>query len=534
MSKGQADSGNDHHGTPIYIIMSVLFALVVFAVEGLKGGLGRSSDSGLQMTALAFVALGLTLCFFWRRMHDGPIKTVAAMIYTLGLWAYLFLILGTNLLVHGPSAASKLALFHQLGVGTVILSAFVLMVALLNETKMVASLLMVGLAGLVTTFGSIFSLLQSPHQKGSDHGGAETSEHSAHSQHGDEEEELTADDHGHGTQHGDKEEAEDEHAAKSHDEDHDSASHEKTAEQTDETDEHAHDAPKKGKKADAHQVKHGSDKASRMKLSAKAIDPEEEVGEEEEDRKDDEAAHEDKPKSQKASQKKVEKHSIHWSYEYDDTGPDQWGRLSEDFALCESGTQQSPIDIPADWKPKALVKVNYKESSFDVIDNGHTVQYNVAPGNFATIGSKTYQLKQIHFHTPSEHLIRGRSAVLEAHFVHVSERGELAVLGTMIKAGKTHREYLKLWEYMPVKAGVSVKPKGVTFNPRALLPEGASSEKAFAVFNYPGSLTTPPCSEKVNWNVLADSVTMSQEQIQQFRKKYNMNARPVQDLGDRD
>ncbi len=534
MNKNHQDSGHDNQGTPIYIIMSVLFALVVFAVEGLKESLGRSGDSGLRMTTLAFVALGLTLCFFWRRMHEGPIKTVAAIIYTVGLWAYLFLILGAQVTLHGPSALAKMALFHQLGVGTVILSALVLMVALLNETKMVASLLLVGLAGLLTTVTSLFTLLQPSHKKG-EHD-VEMSAHPAGHGHGDQEEELAADSHGHGGGHDAPahEEAADhvEHGGHSAAK----AAHHEVADQHDEeeheadADHNSHGVSKKSKSKESgsHKAKtaHEPAKPSKMKLSAKALEAEEE---------EEEVEPEEKPHTTKKTKAKkaADKHGAHWTYEDDHSGPAHWGSLSDDFALCESGTQQSPIDIPADWKSKNLVKVNYKESSFDVIDNGHTIQYNVAPGNFATIGAKTYQLKQIHFHTPSEHLMRGRSAILEAHFVHANDKGELAVLGTMIRAGKTHREYLKLWEYMPVKVSVNVKPKGVTFNPRSLLPDSGDAEKSYSVYNYPGSLTTPPCSEKVNWNVLVESVTMSQEQIQQFRRKYSKNARPVQDLGDR-
>jgi len=42
-------------------------------------------------------------------------------------------------------------------------------------------------------------------------------------------------------------------------------------------------------------------------------------------------------------------HSTHWGYD-GDTGPEHWGSLSEDYAACSTGTQQSPVDITSSVK----------------------------------------------------------------------------------------------------------------------------------------------------------------------------------------
>jgi carbonic anhydrase len=41
-------------------------------------------------------------------------------------------------------------------------------------------------------------------------------------------------------------------------------------------------------------------------------------------------------------------------------------------------------------------------------------------------------------------------------------------------------------------------------------------------------LTTPPCSEGVNWTILTSPITVSTAQLQEFKKLYPVNARPIQ------
>ena len=52
-------------------------------------------------------------------------------------------------------------------------------------------------------------------------------------------------------------------------------------------------------------------------------------------------------------------------------------------------------------------------------------------------------------------------------------------------------------------------------------------------YEFEGSLTTPPCSEGVRWFVLKQPVTLSQQQLDAFRKLYPRNARPTQPLNGR-
>jgi carbonic anhydrase len=63
-----------------------------------------------------------------------------------------------------------------------------------------------------------------------------------------------------------------------------------------------------------------------------------------------------------------------------------------------------------------------------------------------------------------------------------------------------------------------------TMNPIELIPK----DKDY--YTYPGSLTTPPCSEIVTWYVVKDQIEVSEDQIKNFKKIFAMNARPLQSL----
>ena len=94
--------------------------------------------------------------------------------------------------------------------------------------------------------------------------------------------------------------------------------------------------------------------------------------------------------------------SAHWSYD-GDTGPANWGRINPAWAKCGTGTRQSPIDLRDGMKVDLeQIAFDYRTSGFNVIDNGHTVQVGVGLGNYITVGNRTYELQQFHFHRPSE------------------------------------------------------------------------------------------------------------------------------------
>ena len=211
----------------------------------------------------------------------------------------------------------------------------------------------------------------------------------------------------------------------------------------------------------------------------------------------------------------------HWSYS-GDTGPAHWG------GTCQSGEQQSPIDLRG-ASPRNLPNINFSYNAFPLalVNNGHTVQANAAPGSHITVAGHEYALAQFHFHAPSEHTVEGRSFPLEMHLVHKDATGRLAVIGVLFERGQPMAALARLFASLPATAGERTAPSGETIDPAAILPANR------VYFTYAGSLTTPGCDEAVQWFVLQQPVAISAEQIESFTRLYPDNHRPVQPLGRR-
>lgn len=217
----------------------------------------------------------------------------------------------------------------------------------------------------------------------------------------------------------------------------------------------------------------------------------------------------------------------HWSYEGSE-GPAFWGELSEAFATCTSGQEQSPVDLnqPNEVDLPDII-FNYQPSPLVVLNNGHTIQANYAEGSNIQLGEETYDLLQFHLHAQSEHTINGSSFPLEIHLVHRSSSGHLAVVGILVEEGATNAALAPLWHNLPAHESEPTAVPNTTINAANLLPTDQSS------LRYMGSLTTPPCSEQVRWHVLTTPITLSAEQIAAFTAIYNNNHRPIQPLNER-
>lgn len=217
----------------------------------------------------------------------------------------------------------------------------------------------------------------------------------------------------------------------------------------------------------------------------------------------------------------ADEHSPHWSYT-GATGPSHWATLSPDYGTCADGSAQSPIDIRnAQARPLRNISIRYPATMrATALDNGHTVQWNFPTGASIVLNGTTYKLLQMHFHSPSEHKVDGKLYAVEIHFVHQAADGGLAVLGVFVDQGKASSAWAHVLKTRPSTAGRPLS--GIQLD--ALLPTG------FRTYRYTGSLTTPPCSETVAWNVFTKPITMSAAQIKAFRKLYFHNNRPPQPL----
>ncbi len=265
------------------------------------------------------------------------------------------------------------------------------------------------------------------------------------------------------------------------------------------------------------------------KETAEKKAPEKEEGKGKAEKDDGKAKKADAGKDEDKKKKLVKRKRRAPSWKYQGKkGPEFWGELSEDYATCKTGRNQSPINIEKTiaTTPKKL-KTFQRFPVTTILNNGHSVQANFKPGNIMVVDGVMYQMKQVHFHAPSENQIMGESYPLEAHFVHADPSGNLAVLAVMFEEGHENKALAKLWRQMPKRKG---KPKKLTS--KVLAGELIPRKKFY--YRFSGSLTTPPCSEGVVWVVMKKTMTASSQQISAFKKimKHDNN-RPIQPLNGR-
>jgi len=229
-------------------------------------------------------------------------------------------------------------------------------------------------------------------------------------------------------------------------------------------------------------------------------------------------------------------HQIHWGYD-GETGPDHWADLSPDYAMCREGSAQSPIDLASATSVAGppiyaatgggLLTSDQPHDVLDISDNGHTIQVTDETPSSLDLDGEHYELIQYHFHAPSEHTLDGRHAPLEVHLVHKSATGRLAVVGVLIDEGDHDAEWDSIVDALPEVADESRRVEGDSLDVTDLLPLAGS------YYRYSGSLTTPPCSEGVEWIVMADAHELGPNQIAALTSRLHHNNRPAQPRGER-
>lgn len=222
-----------------------------------------------------------------------------------------------------------------------------------------------------------------------------------------------------------------------------------------------------------------------------------------------------------------ETHDVHWTYS-GDTGPAQWGDLSEEYKLCNTGQEQSPINLTsAVGKNISDITFNYHPSDLKIHNNGHTIQVEYDPGSSIIVDGVTYELKQFHFHSQSEHTVDRAHYPLELHLVHRTPEGKRAVVGVLIEAGTENAAFASTLAHAPSQKSEVTTITGVEINALDMLPTEGN------YYGYDGSLTTPPCDQEIKWHVLSTPVQMSQAQLDGMAKLLHNNFRPIQELHNR-
>jgi carbonic anhydrase len=215
-----------------------------------------------------------------------------------------------------------------------------------------------------------------------------------------------------------------------------------------------------------------------------------------------------------------------WSY-FGKTGPLNWGKLDPAYRACSEGREQSPVDIRGAHLNKSLppIEFHYLGESVTLENTGNTVRIPVKSGSYIVYDGVRYDLKQFHFHHPSEEAVHGKLTDLVVHLVHESADGKTAVVAVRftMDRGDPNPLLAALWPYLPKRAGEQEKIDDM-INPGGFLP----ADRGY--WTYLGSLTIPPCTEGVRWLVFEDVLSMSRAQLQAFTNIFPMNSRPLQDL----
>ncbi len=217
----------------------------------------------------------------------------------------------------------------------------------------------------------------------------------------------------------------------------------------------------------------------------------------------------------------------HWDY-LGVENPSHWGMLSKEYRACETGNRQSPINITmthhGDHHQK--LEFHYQTSQLHEMNNGHTIQVSHVSGCRVDLNNHQYKLRQFHFHAPSEHHIEGKAFPMEMHLVHQDERGHVLVIAVMMETDATQPVLNKLWKWLPAQSEKEVSiPLELSLS--NILPSNTHH------YTYSGSLTTPPCTEGVQWIVLKEPMHITQHDVDQFVHIIGHNARPIQPLGNR-
>ncbi len=242
------------------------------------------------------------------------------------------------------------------------------------------------------------------------------------------------------------------------------------------------------------------------------------------------AATEEKPPGDRDKMDKTQRDArlqSHWGY-MGIEGPKHWAMLSPQYMTCEAGSKQSPINIhaPHHSSTQETLAFDYKPTPVHVANNGHTIQVDYKSYSVLHVNDRTYRLRQFHFHDPSEHEVEGIRYPMELHLVHQDHTEHIVVVSVFLELGAANPWIAKIWNWMP-KTTTDVSTP-LSINVAEILPSNTHH------YTYKGSLTTPPCTEGVQWILLEKPVQISADQQKRFAGIIGENARPVQSIHGRD
>lgn len=252
------------------------------------------------------------------------------------------------------------------------------------------------------------------------------------------------------------------------------------------------------------------------------------------------------------------------SFSYDDllpNGPSNWYK---EYPECR-GVRQSPINIDTRLVQKAnycnllnIFNLNVPSTSLFLSNNGHgaSIAFEFEKGilvhSYGGPLSEPFRLYNFHLHWPSEHTLNGKRLDAEIHLLHYNEKygsfeaaaakpDGLAVLAFFFElvnatTPSKRNNYIKLLETVRLP----MREDRIVDASKMITIYDIIGVEPINVYNYQGSLTTPPCSQNVNWMIASRSLKISSKELTLLQKveyddghKIKDNFRPIQALNGR-
>lgn len=217
--------------------------------------------------------------------------------------------------------------------------------------------------------------------------------------------------------------------------------------------------------------------------------------------------------------------TANWSYE-GKNGPLAWGKLDPSYAACSKGHEQSPIDIRGAKLDKTLkpIEFHYMSGPVTLENTGLTIVAHVDRGSYIMVDGVRYDLVSFDFRHPGEEPVKGRFDDMSIHLLHKSAEGKMVIVAVRVVEDRAMGNAIlaMLWDHLPK---VAHKTETITdmVNPGGLLPADRS------YWTYTGSLTTPPCTEGVQWYIFEQELGVSRTQLRTFSNMFKMDTREPQD-----
>ena len=184
---------------------------------------------------------------------------------------------------------------------------------------------------------------------------------------------------------------------------------------------------------------------------------------------------------------------------------------------------QSPVNISKNDTPTQLLNEvaadNYQSAPIVIFNNGNGIDVEFeTQQNYVTYEGEQYFLKGFHLHTDSENTFNGQTTDSEIHLVHISNAGNILVVGRLLEGVDPNGPDANLIDPQLSSffgnldsslADTSIEIDGGNFDPSQLISNNSQ------VYNFGGSLTTPPFSD-ATWVVAADTLKVNQNDVQKL------------------